>query len=222
MTVLEILAAWFLLSLTGALAPGPLSAAVVQNAAKRGKFYGMLPMLGHAIVEIGIVGAIIFSVHSLTLTPFMISLIMGMGGLVIILFGVLALREYRYSAEQIEESAEKMDDSVTTAASATIQGALVSILSPYFLLWWFAIGLSTVTVLMVDLQVGVGTVLLAGILVYVTHISTDLIYGAFLSIGTDKARERAAVGGINWLNVAVGLFQVILGMWFIVGAVQVS
>ncbi|MHA1771742.1 MAG: LysE family transporter [Candidatus Thorarchaeota archaeon] len=222
MTILEILAAWFLLSLTGALAPGPLSAAVIQNAAKRGRLFGILPMVGHAIVEIGIIAVIIISVHALVLTPFMISLIMGAGGLVVIFFGLLALRDYRYSVEQLETTKEAQDNSVATAASATVQGALVSILSPYFLLWWFTIGLSTVTVLMVDLQVGGGTVIVAGILVYLTHISTDFIYGAFLSLGTDKARKRANVGGINWLNIAVGIFQVALGIWFIIGSLNVS
>ncbi len=221
MTVLEILAAWFLLSLTGALAPGPLSAAVIQNAAKRGKLFGMLPMVGHSIVELGIVGAIIVSVQAVTMTPQMIALIMGSGGLVVILFGLLAMKDYRYKAEDYERQEEE-GNAIATAASATAQGALVSILSPYFLLWWFAIGLSTVTVLMVDLQVGVGTVIIAGILVYLTHISTDLIYGAFLSLGTDRARRKANLGGINWLNVGIGLFQILLGLWFIVGAFQVS
>ncbi|MCF2138042.1 MAG: hypothetical protein K9W43_12480 [Candidatus Thorarchaeota archaeon] len=63
---------------------------------------------------------------------------------------------------------------------------------------------------------------MAGILVYLTHISTDLLYGAFLTLGTDKARKKAMVGGINWMNVAVGLFQVTLGIWFIIGSLGVS
>jgi len=220
LTVIEILVAWFLLSLTGALAPGPLSAAVVQNAAKRGKLFGMLPMVGHAIVELGIVAAIVLSVQTLVLSNYSIALIMGLGGVVVIAFGALALKDYRYTASELDIEAQA-EEVRATVASATVQGALVSILSPYFLLWWFAIGLSTVTVLMVDLQVGVGTVVVAAILVYFTHISTDLIYGAFLSLGTDKARKRANVGGINWLNVGVGVFQVLLGIWFIVGAFQV-
>ncbi|MCF2138043.1 MAG: LysE family translocator [Candidatus Thorarchaeota archaeon] len=117
MTILEILAAWFLLSLTGALAPGPLSAAVIQNAAKRGRLFGMLPMVGHSIVEVGIVIVIIISVHSLVMTPFMIALIMGAGGLVVIFFGLLALREYRYSAEELEDTSDEQNTPPVTAAS---------------------------------------------------------------------------------------------------------
>ncbi len=216
MTVIEILAAWFLLSLTGALAPGPLSAAVIQNATKRGLLYGILPMVGHAIVELGIITVIIVGMQSVSLTNESIALILLLGGAVVILFGLISLRDYRHVHADRHEATQ--DDAIRTAVSATVQGALVSILSPYFLLWWFAIGLSTVAVLMVDLQVGVGTVLFAGVLVYLTHISTDILYGVFLSAGTDRARERAAIGGINWLNVGIGVFQIALGLWFIIRA----
>ena len=96
MGVFEILAAWFALSLTGALAPGPLSAAVVMQSSKHGRLHGMLPMVGHAIVEVGIIAAIIVSVQALTLSQLMIDILVGFGGIVIILFGFLALREYKH------------------------------------------------------------------------------------------------------------------------------
>ncbi|MFQ5833177.1 MAG: LysE family transporter [Candidatus Thorarchaeota archaeon] len=218
MAVVEILAVWFALSLTGALAPGPLSAAVVQQASKRGRLHGILPMVGHAIVELGIIAAIIISVQALTLDHMTIDLLVGFGGIIIVLFGLLALKEYRYESPTAESSIG-FQPSTSTVFEATVQGAAVSILSPYFLLWWFGVGLSSVTLLMTELQVGVGTVFLAGVLVYFTHISTDLLWGAFLTVGTDKAKRRATVGGLDWINIAVGLFQVVLGAWFVLIAI---
>ncbi|MHA2302091.1 MAG: LysE family transporter, partial [Candidatus Thorarchaeota archaeon] len=99
MGVVEILAVWWMLSLTGALAPGPLSAAVVMQASRHDKIHGILPMVGHAIIELGIIAAIILGVQSLELTEFAIDLIAGFGGIVIILFGVLALKDYRHKDE---------------------------------------------------------------------------------------------------------------------------
>ena len=132
MGVFEILAAWFALSLTGALAPGPLTAAVVMQSTKHGRLHGILPMVGHAIVEVGIIAAIIISVEVLTLSPLMISIMIGFGGIVIILFGFLALKDYRYKEEiQIQESSKPTTSSIL---EATTQGAAVSILSPYFLM----------------------------------------------------------------------------------------
>jgi len=218
MGVIEILAVWFALSLTGALAPGPLSAACVMQASKRGRLHGILPMLGHAIVELGIIAAIIVSVNALTLEAFHISLLVGFGGVVILIFGFLALKDYKHIPTK-EREALSSETSKSTLLEATTQGAIVSILSPYFLLWWFGVGLSNVTLLMAELQVGVGTVFLAGALVYFTHISTDFLFGAFLTVGTDETAKRATAGGVNWVNVVIGLFQIILGLWFVVIAV---
>ncbi len=213
MGLFEILVAWFALSLTGALAPGPLTAAVVMQSSKHGRLHGILPMVGHAIVEVGIIAAIIISVQALTLSPFTISIMIGFGGIVIILFGLLALKDYRHKKE-----IEVVDSSKTTASSiieATTQGAAVSILSPYFLLWWFGVGLANVTMLIGTLQVGVGTVFLAGVLIYFTHVSTDFVYGAVLTFGTDFATKKAKIGDINWISVIIGVVQIALGIWFI-------
>ncbi|MCK5302170.1 MAG: LysE family transporter [Candidatus Thorarchaeota archaeon] len=212
MAAVEILVGWFILSLTGALAPGPLSAAVVMQTNKRGKLHGILPIIGHAIVEIGIIAVIILSVQLVIENQLVIDFMKGGGGFVIILFGLLALREYRYNDKsQSTESEETM--SAATAAEATIQGALVSILSPYFLLWWIAAGFTAVSSLMESLDVG--TVFLAGVLVYLVHISTDLLFGVILVVGTDKASKKAKVGGINWISVVIGLFQIAIGGLFL-------
>ena len=217
MAVFEILVAWFLLSLTGALSPRRLSATVVMHSNKRGRLHGILPVVGHAIVEVGIIALIIVSVQSLTLTPLMIDLLVGFGGIVVILFGFLALRDYRH-----KEEVEKNEDSKATASSvveATTHGIIVSILSPYFLLWWFSIGLTNVTLLVGELQVGVGTVFLAGLLIYFTHVSTDFLFGGALTLGTDVATKKAKIGDINWISVFIGVVQIALGVWFLLLAI---
>jgi len=219
MGVIEVLAAWFVLSLTGALAPGPLSAAVIQHASKRGRLHGILPMVGHAIVELGIIGAIVLSVNALTLTPFTVDILMGFGGVIIILFGFQALRDYKHDDSKLGIEV-KAETSAITAIEATTQGALVSIFSPYFLLWWFGAGLSFISILLVDIQMNIGAVFIAGVLIYFTHISTDFIFGAFLSVGatygSEKARIESKAGRLNLVNIGIGLFQVVLGFSFVI------
>ncbi len=215
MGVFEILIAWFVLSLTGALAPGPLTAAVVMQSSKHGRLHGILPMVGHAIVELGIIAAIILSVQALTLTPLTIDILVGFGGIIIILFGLLALRDYRYR-EVIQEEEETSKVTTSSVIEATAHGAAVSIFSPYFLIWWFGVGLANVTMLVGTLQIGVGTVFLAGVLIYVTHVSTDFLYGAVLTFGTDAASKKAKIGDINWVSVFIGVVQIGLGVWFVI------
>ncbi len=214
MAVLEILAGWFVLSLTGALAPGPLSAACVMQASKHGRFHGILPMVGHAIVEVGIVAAIIVGVEVLEPNQAIIDAILGVGGLVIAGFGLLALRDWRITERQAS-AGRSTQPTPSTIIQATVQGAVVSLLSPYFLIWWFTIGLLNVTLLVSQLQVGVGTVFIAAALIYLTHASTDFLFGAFLAVGSDKASKNIRVGGMNWVSVTIGLIQVALGLWFV-------
>jgi len=217
-SVFQILFAWFLLSLTGALAPGPLSAAVVMQATKKGKLYGILPMVGHAIVELGIVFAIAISVEMVSLTPFVIDFLLFFGGIVIVAYGGLALRDYKPKESNLEADKEA-NESAATAIEAIAQGIAVSIFSPYFLLWWFAVGVANVSMLIAELSVGLGTVLLAGTLIYLTHISTDFIFGGFLAVTTDAAAQKATWRGINLINVIIGLFQIGLGIWFVIRAI---
>ncbi|MFW9908661.1 MAG: LysE family transporter [Candidatus Thorarchaeota archaeon] len=217
--VLEILVVWFLLSLTGALAPGPLSAAVVMQSSRHGRLHGIMPMVGHAIVELGIVSAIIIGTQIFAFDTFTIDLMVGFGGIVIVAYGFLALKDYRFKVKSLDEN-QTLTSRVSSIAEATTQGAAVSILSPYFILWWAAIGLSNVTLLMTELQVGVGTVFIAAVLIYLTHISTDFIFGAFLTVGTDTASKRAGYGGINWINVIIGIFQIALGGYFVFLAIS--
>ena len=209
-----VLAGWFVLSLTGALAPGPLSAAVIQQASKRGRLHGMLPMVGHALVELVIITAIILGVNSAVLDPYT-DFLMGFGGVIIILFGLVALRDYK----QVSETKVEQDLTASSVLEATTQGALVSIFSPYFILWWIAAGFTAITYLLEYVQWSVGAVLIAGILIYFTHISTDFIFGAFLSVGatygSKKAQVDSKVGRLNLVNIGIGVFQVALGIFFI-------
>lgn len=218
--VIFVLAGWFVLSLSGALAPGPLSAAVIQQASKRGRLHGILPMVGHALVELVIIAAIILGVNSAALDPYT-DLLMGFGGFIIILFGIVALRDYKQEdAQGVLE--EKQELTTKSAIEATTQGALVSIFSPYFLLWWIAAGFTAITYLLDNVEWSLGAVLIAGTLIYFTHISTDFLFGAVLSVGATYGSEKAQVesesGRLNLVNIGIGLFQVALGIFFILVA----
>ncbi len=36
----------------------------------------------------------------------------------------------------------------------------------------------------------------------------------------EKASKKARIGNINWINAGIGIFQIILGIWFIILAVN--
>jgi threonine/homoserine/homoserine lactone efflux protein len=162
-----------------------------------------------------IVIAIILGVSSAVLDPYT-NLLMTVGGGVIIVFGLVALKDYKHE-DSVDDSKEEM--TASSALQATTQGALVSIFSPYFLLWWIAAGFTAINYLLDTVDWSVGAVLIAGILIYFTHISTDFLFGAFLSVGatygSKKARVESKAGRLNLVNIGIGLFQVVLGLFFV-------
>ena len=67
-----------------------------------------------------------------------------------------------------------------------------------------------ISILLGDLQLNIGIVFIAGILIYFTHISTDFIFGAFLSVGAtyggEKDQVESKAGRLNLVNIGIGLF----------------
>ncbi|MHA2081866.1 MAG: hypothetical protein ACW99H_12060, partial [Candidatus Thorarchaeota archaeon] len=76
-----------------------------------------------------------------------------------------------------------------------------------------------ISYLLENVQWSIGTVFIAGTLIYFTHISTDFLFGAFLSVGatygSEKAQVESKAGRLNLVNIGIGLFQVALGIFFI-------
>ena len=87
------------------------------------------------------------------------------------------------------------------------------------MLWWIAAGFTAINYLLDTVEWSVGAVLIAGTLIYFTHISTDFLFGAFLSVGatygSEKAQVESKAGRLNLVNIGIGLFQVALGIFFV-------
>lgn len=116
-----------LISASGALAPGPLTAAAAALGVKKGWRGGFWVALGHATAELPlltIIAAGLSMIKSETVSALSIA-----GGLTLALFAIL-------TAKSAFESVES-DKSYASPFSA---GILLSALNPFFIAWWFAVG----------------------------------------------------------------------------------
>ena len=216
--IILILGTWWMVSFTGAAAPGPLSAAVVMQTNSGGKIRGLLPMVGHSLVEAVIVIGIVLSFQFIALNSPVATGMAIVGGVVIILFGILALKDFRVQPIEVKEN-ESHQFEKSKVIQATSQGAIISILSPYFLFWWLGVGAAFGGLEMfASLVIEVGTTFVAALLFYFTHISTDFIIGGFLALGTERVGKIKKEGDINWISVIIGFFQVVIGLMFILHA----
>ena len=171
----------FLVGLSGAMMPGPvLTVTVGETAARlrgdsasgrpllRGAVVGPLVVLGHGLLEVALILAIVLGVGNLlTRTP-VVGTIGILGGGVLIWMAWGMLRSLK---------------TLTLATPATLAvtrrhpvwaGILTSVSNPYWTLWWATVGLGYLA-----LAARIGP---AGLLAfYVGHICSDLVWYSAIS-----------------------------------------
>jgi threonine/homoserine/homoserine lactone efflux protein len=118
-----------LISLSGVMAPGPITAVVVGKSSESPKA-GALVAIGHGIVELPLMVAVFLGLGRL-LDAVLIRAMIGIaGGVFVIWMGVGMLRHFNQHAVDPERDTR----------SPLVSGILLSIANPYFLVWWGTVG----------------------------------------------------------------------------------
>jgi threonine/homoserine/homoserine lactone efflux protein len=130
--ILVFLAQAVIISLSGVMAPGPITAATIA-AGTKSRHAGALIALGHAIVEFPIMFLILAGIGILFESRTARMVIGIVGGLFLLWMGVQMLRDLKV----------KTPDSPVASSRAPLgTGIILSISNPYFLLWWATVGLA--------------------------------------------------------------------------------
>jgi len=120
------------ISLSGVMAPGPVTAAAIALGA-RSRYAGPLIAVGHGIIEFPLMILIVLGVGRILKLP-TAQIIIGLaGGIFLLIMAIQMLRGLR--------SAEKQEVKVTKSAPV-LAGVILSASNPYFLFWWATIGLA--------------------------------------------------------------------------------
>ena len=201
MEIAYFLVSVLLVSLSGALMPGPVLAVVVA-AAPRNRFAGFEAAAGHALIELPLVAAIALGFASVLAAPLAHAVVGVAGGMALVAMGVASLRMRRCP-----------EPAAGGAAPRSIGAGLVSSLNPYFFLWWATAGAAIIARAM-EWSVGV----LA--LMYLAHVAVDVVwYGA---VGVLVARS-VPVGGAWQIRVlrVCAVVMIGFGLYFLAGVLQV-
>jgi threonine/homoserine/homoserine lactone efflux protein len=203
MTLVELGVLGFVIGLTGALAPGPTLIATIQSTMRQGWKSGPLVTCGHIIAEFLIVILIAAGIPFLPAGSS--SLIGGVGGAALIIFGVLTIRSARGATLSTVSESSKMQ-------SPLIAGLVTSISNPYFWIWWFSVGSA---LLLSSLASGI-----AGLVAFILgHWLSDLSWFTLVSISIYKS--RALLGDREYMIIlfTCGVVLMTFGAWFIVSGV---
>ena len=137
MNLFSIFAISFTIALTGALAPGPLMAFCISESTKHGFKSGPLLILGHAILEIIMVALLVLGFANFIDNPFILKIIGIAGSVILIYFGLNMI----FSIPKL--SLDFKDDG-SKPSNLVLKGITMSLVNPYWAIWWLSIGLSLV------------------------------------------------------------------------------
>jgi len=180
---------------SGALAPGPLFFAAVAHGTRSGAKGGFIFSVGHTIVEFSLVMLLALGLHSLSKEP-SVKLVIGVvGGMALVVFGVLQIRE------TLASKSSQPSEGWIPSKNPLLLGLLFTGLNPYFIIWWVFIGVK----LILD---SLAFASFAGVvLMYVAHVWMDY---AWLTLVAYLAKKGTSIVGGKGYKILMVVFALLL------------
>ena len=203
--ILKALLLGFSVGLTGALVPGPMLFATIEISLKKGWLAGPQVVLGHMAIELVLYMLILFGAASLVGSG-MISAIFLLGGLSLVVFGFLTLKDARTAASSTGISQDSSGLKLTS--SPALIGLVTSVSNPYFWIWWLTAGGALV---LREYELGI----IVSVAYILGHWIADLswftaISGSF-SCGKNILSQRAH----RYILYLCGTFLIFFGLYFV-------
>jgi threonine/homoserine/homoserine lactone efflux protein len=191
-----------LISLSGVMAPGPISAVAVGKGTDS-PYAGALVAVGHGVVEFPLIALVTWGLGSVLQIQYVETVIFALGGAMLLYMGIGMVRElWRPEAE-----------STSGTRSPIWAGVLLSASSPYFLVWWATVGASLIARARAFGMLGLAAFAM-------THWSCDVVWDTFLSAVSFRGGRLLGRRFHQTVLVLCALFLIFFGGRFIVVAAQ--
>lgn len=199
-TLIEFIFLTLTISLSGVMAPGPMSAVTI-NHGTHSRLAGLKVASGHAIIELPVIFALFFGIKIITQFTDITTYITLAGSIVLCILATLTLKSLRNNNTTIQSYTPMVD------------GIVLSAFNPYFYVWWLTIGLSLIQKAIIFGATGLA-------LFSVLHLACDYLWLLLLSI--------ISFAGASFLGTrfktAVGIITVVMlygfGLFFMYDALK--
>jgi len=200
LSLIAIFTSSFVIALSGALMPGPLLTVTVSESTHRGAIAGPLMILGHAILELSLVLALLSGLAPFLKRDEVFVVIALVGGCILFWMAVSMFKSLPTLSLDLSGEEQKPRNLI-------LAGILMSIANPYWTIWWATIGLGYI---LHSVKFGIAGV----IAFFIGHIFADLAWYAFISFSVAKGRTffndtiyRRLIGGCAiFLIIFAGYF----------------
>lgn len=193
----------FVVGLSGALMPGPVTTVTIAHAMRRGHSAGPLIALGHGVVEAALVLGLTLGLSQLLQLPLVAGVIGLAGGLCLLYMGTGMIRA-PVPAVVTEGSVQAAGGVGPVAA-----GMLTSVSNPYWVLWWATVGATYLVITMEYGPLGIAAF-------YLGHFMADLGWLSVLGSAVAAGRKLLTPAIYRGILAVCGVFLLALGVYFLV------
>ena len=203
--IIEFAILVIIISASGVMSPGPLFAANITYGLREGVKAGIKIAIGHSIVELPLVILLGIGVFSLEIFPEFRTIIS--------IFGAITL--FVFAGIQIKTILEKNKNiSIKPKQGPIITGILLSVLNPFFIVWWLTIGFKLISDAMLIWA-------FAGILiVFVFHIWMDFAWLGITAFLASKSRKIISNRNYKIMILVLSLTLIYFGITFLMDVVS--
>lgn len=202
-----------LVAFSGALAPGPMLTLVVSSVAKKGFWTSFFIVVGHSLLELIVVISFFLGVLKYLENPLIVKIIGILGGLFLLYLGVdiiISIFRKKYIID-FKSIVKKRTITGKSTGIVIIKGILISLMNPYWYIWWITIGAAFI-IKSVEFNIpGISSF-------YLGHISADFIWYLFIGFLINTGRKFFNQKIYNGILAACSLFLFYLGIRFIIEA----
>jgi threonine/homoserine/homoserine lactone efflux protein len=208
----QLIGAFFIISLSGALSPGPLTTVAIAEGSRRGRWSGWWLSVGHGLVEsiyVAVIALILWVGRDAILEqPLIAGLIALVGGGFLAWMGwSMTVAAWRYQLTLSGEASRQIRFGLVPT------GVFFSVSNPYWWVWW---ALITPLYIRESLAWGLGGVAI----LFLAHWSTDVGWLTGLAWLTGSGKSIISPGVYRWIMVACGVVLLFFGISFVVVGLQ--
>jgi threonine/homoserine/homoserine lactone efflux protein len=174
-SLLSIFVSSFVIALSGAMMPGPLLTVTISESSRHGAKAGPLLILGHGILELALVVALLMG-----LAPFMeqekVFIFIAIAGSGFLFWMAISMLRSLPGLTMQWHGAQPGRDHLILA------GIFMSLANPYWTIWWVSIGLGYI---LYSMKFGYSGVLFF----FLGHIAADFAWYAVVSMAVGRGRH---------------------------------
>ncbi|MBN2072314.1 MAG: LysE family transporter [Actinobacteria bacterium] len=208
--IYEIFFGAMIVAFSGALVPGPMLTLVISSVAEKGFWTSFFIVVGHALLELAVVAAFFLGLLKYLENPIVSRIIGILGGVFLFYMAIDILISVFRKKYKIDFKSALRERTMNTKSTGIIvlKGMLVSLMNPYWFIWWISIGAAFIIKSVQFSTAGVTSFFLG-------HISADFIWYLFIGFLISTGRRFFNQKIYNGILIACSLFLFYLGVRFI-------